>query len=72
MTQDEQQRTRQGILLAIGNDIKLLETPGVPAAWREPALATVKNALKHLKKLSVNKQIIDALQASLNTKEHAA
>ncbi|MCR9780337.1 hypothetical protein NB663_07290 [Vibrio parahaemolyticus] len=62
----------QGILLAIGNDIKLLETPGVPAAWREPALATVKNALKHLKKLSVNEQIIDALQASLNTKEHAA
>ncbi|WP_286294915.1 hypothetical protein [Vibrio apostichopi] len=62
----------QGILLAIGNDIKLLETPGVPTAWREPALTTVKNALKHLKKLSVNEQIINALQASLNTKENAA
>ncbi|MEZ9788173.1 hypothetical protein AB4301_06480 [Vibrio breoganii] len=62
----------QGILLAIGNDIKLLEAPGVPTAWREPALATVKNALKHLKKLSVNEQIINALQASLNTKENAA
>ncbi|WP_394243553.1 hypothetical protein [Vibrio astriarenae] len=62
----------QGILLAIGNDIKTLETPGVPTAWRERALTTVKNALKHLKKLSVNEQIINALQASLNTKENAA
>ncbi len=62
----------QGILLGIANDIKLLEKPGVPAAWREPALATVKNALKHLKTLAVDQRIIEALQSTLNTKGNAA
>ncbi|MCG9692023.1 hypothetical protein L1D55_09715 [Vibrio sp. Isolate22] len=62
----------QGILFGIANDIKLLETPEAPAAWREPAFTTVKNALKHLKKLSVDQRIIDALQATLNTKENTA
>ncbi len=62
----------QGILLGIANDVKLLKTPNVPAAWREPALVTVRNALKHLKKLTVDERIVGDLEETLSTRESAA
>ncbi|KAB0462987.1 hypothetical protein [Vibrio kanaloae] len=61
----------QGILLGIANDVKVLETPGVPTAWREPAMMTVRNALKQLQRLKVAPTIMDTLQSALNTKEDA-
>ncbi|MCG9641534.1 hypothetical protein L1D22_16870 [Vibrio sp. Isolate34] len=61
----------QGILLGIANDVKVLETPGVPTAWREPAIMTVRNALKQLQRLKVAPTIMDTLQSALNTKEDA-
>lgn len=60
-----------GILLGIANDVKLLQTPRVPRAWREPAIRTVKNALSHLKRLDVAPKVIESLIWSLNTEENA-
>ncbi len=58
----------QGILLGIANDVKLLQTPGVPTSWREPAIVTIRNALKHLKRLKAAPNVIESLQDALVTK----
>ncbi|QIA62279.1 hypothetical protein GT360_01470 [Vibrio astriarenae] len=57
----------QGILLGIANDVKLLHTQQVPAAWRAPSIQTVFNAIKHLKRLGAAPTIIDSLQSAIET-----
>ncbi len=54
------------ILLAIGNDVKVLNTPTVPEFFRCISYDRVRNALMHLKKLDVDDEILDELQAALN------
>lgn len=55
----------EGILLGISNDLKVIQNSQVPIAFRHASFNTVKNALKHLKKLSADIEIIEEIENTL-------
>jgi len=60
-----QESNIEGIMLGIYNDMEVLKNPGVPNPFRIASNTTVKNALKQLKKLGADKDILDEVKDAL-------
>lgn len=55
----------EGILLGISNDLKVLKEPSMPKNFFNESFKTVSNALKHLKKLNADQEILIEIQECL-------
>jgi len=59
----------EGILLGISNDLKVIQNPQVPYSYRSASFNTVQNAIKHLKKLQADKEVVLEIENILHLSE---
>lgn len=57
----------EGILLGISNDLNVIKEPTMPKIFFNESFKTVSNALKHLKKLNADREILVDIQGCLES-----